>query len=139
MAVDREISMCRPTIHSWLPLCLALCATVASAPAMAQLKTRNVVLIVSDGLRWQEVFTGADRSLLDDPKSGMWESAASLKKRFWDDSPAARRRLLMPFLWDVTAQQGQLFGHREVGSSARVANGVPQSCPGYNRRRTRHA
>jgi len=28
-----------------------------------------------DGLRWQEVFTGADRSLLDDPKGGMWESA----------------------------------------------------------------
>ena len=24
------------------------------------LKTRTVVLIVSDGLRWQEIFTGAD-------------------------------------------------------------------------------
>ncbi len=138
MAVDREISMCRPTIHSWLPLCLALCATIASAPAMAQLKTRNVVLIVSDGLRWQEVFTGADRSLLDDPKSGMWESAASLKKRFWDDSPAARRRLLMPFLWDVIAKQGQLFGNQEVGSIARVTNGVAYSYPGYNEMLTGH-
>ncbi len=138
MAVDREISMRRPTIHSWLPLCVALCAAVTSAPAVAQLKTRNVVLIVSDGLRWQEVFTGADRSLLDDPKSGMWESAASLKKRFWDDSPAARRRLLMPFMWDVIAKQGQLFGNQEVGSIARVTNGVAYSYPGYNEMLTGH-
>src|SRR5258706_16241230 len=100
MAVDREISMRRPTIHSWLPLCVALCAAVTSAPAVAQLKTRNVVLVVSDGLRWQEVFTGADRSLLDDPKSGMWERAGSLKKRFWDDSPAPRPPLPMPLKWD---------------------------------------
>src|SRR5712675_1035281 len=130
--------MRRPIRNSWLPLCAALCAAVVSAPSLAQLKTRNVVLIVSDGLRWQEVFTGADRSLLDDPKGGMWESADSLKKRFWDDSSSERRRLLMPFMWDVIARQGQLFGNQEAGSIARVTNGVAYSYPGYNEMLTGH-
>ena len=33
-------------------------------------KTQNVVLIVSDGLRWQEVFTGAEEDLLNDKAGG---------------------------------------------------------------------
>ena len=32
----------------------------SAAPSAVAQKTQNVVLIVSDGLRWQEVFTGAD-------------------------------------------------------------------------------
>ena len=35
-------------------------------------KTQNVVLIVSDGLRWQEIFTGADPALLNDKEGGSW-------------------------------------------------------------------
>jgi hypothetical protein len=35
-----------------------------AAPALAG-KTQNIVLIVSDGLRWQEIFTGADPTLLN--------------------------------------------------------------------------
>jgi hypothetical protein len=38
-------------------------------PALAG-KTQNVVLIVSDGLRWQEVFQGADPLLLDARNGG---------------------------------------------------------------------
>jgi hypothetical protein len=38
-----------------------LCAGTAFAA-----KTQNVVLIVSDGLRWQEIFTGAEEDLLND-------------------------------------------------------------------------
>ena len=38
-------------------------------PALAG-KTQNVVLIVSDGLRWQEVFQGADPLLLDAKNGG---------------------------------------------------------------------
>jgi hypothetical protein len=38
----------------------ALQPAVSAPTAAAALKTRNVVLIVSDGLRWQEVFSGAD-------------------------------------------------------------------------------
>ena len=28
------------------------------------LKTQNIVLITTDGLRWQEVFTGAEKALI---------------------------------------------------------------------------
>src|SRR6202451_4029776 len=96
---------------TWLPFLPAL-ALAVNAPAPAQLKTHNVVLIVSDGLRWQEIFTGADPALLNEEHGGIWESEASLKQRFWNDDPTVRRRLLFPFLWDVVAKQGQIFGNQ---------------------------
>jgi hypothetical protein len=120
----------------WLPF-LAV-ALAVSAPALAQLKTHNVVLIVSDGLRWQEIFTGADPALLNKEHGGIWESEASLRKRFWNDDPAVRRRLLFPFLWGVVAKQGQLFGNQANGSIARVTNGLAFSYPGYNEMLTGH-
>jgi len=39
--------------------------SAAAQVAVQKLKTRNVVLIVSDGLRWQEIFTGGDPALMD--------------------------------------------------------------------------
>jgi len=73
--------MCRPTMHRELPLCVALCAAVASAPAMAQLKTQ-CVLIVSERAALAGSLHGCRPDLLD-VRRGMWESADSLKKRFW--------------------------------------------------------
>ncbi len=49
----------------------------------AQLKTRNVVLIVSDGLRWQEIFTGADSDLLNEKNGGIWANPEELRRKFW--------------------------------------------------------
>src|SRR3974377_36129 len=100
--------------------------------SVADHATQNVVLIVSDGLRWQEVFSGADASLLNDEHGGIWEPADSLKARFWNDDPAVRRRVLLPFLWDVIAKQGQLYGNQAKGSVARVTNPYWFSYPGYN-------
>jgi hypothetical protein len=54
----------------WLPF-LAVLALAVSVPALAQLNTHNVVLIVSDGLRWQEIFTGADPTLLNAEHGGI--------------------------------------------------------------------
>src|ERR1700681_820068 len=101
--------------NSWLAF-LAGISLAVSAPTPAHLKTRNVVLIVSDGLRWQEVFSGADATLLNAEHGGIWESEASLRERFWNNDPTVRRRLLFPFLWDVVAKQGQLFGNQIQGS-----------------------
>src|SRR3984893_15403288 len=115
---------------------LLLALTVFQPPTRAQTatppKTRNVVLIVSDGLRWQEIFTGADPALLNEKYGGIWESEASLRKSYWNDDPAVRRRLLFPFLWEVVAKQGQLLGNQTKGSIARVTNGLAFSYPGYN-------
>jgi hypothetical protein len=106
-------------------------ALVWSAAALAG-KTQNVVLIVSDGLRWQEIFTGAEEDLLNDKAGGSWMSEEDLRKRYWRDTPAARRAALFPFLWGTVAKQGQIFGNRTAGSDAHVTNGKAFSYPGYN-------
>lgn len=116
----------------WFVAVLGLSVLFAAPPARAQLKTRNVVLIVSDGLRWQEVFTGADPDLLNEKYGGIWASPEGLRRAFWNDDPAVRRKMLFPFLWGVVAKQGQILGNQNKGSIARVTNGLAFSYPGYN-------
>jgi hypothetical protein len=120
------------------PVPIAQTATTAPAGAPSQpesttaRKTRTVVLIVSDGLRWQEIFTGAEADLLNDKEGGSWLSAVELKRRYWRQSAADRRAVLFPFLWGTVAKQGQIFGNQALGSVARVTNGKAFSYPGYN-------
>ena len=124
----------------WITLLLAaphLGLAQAAAPA-PPLKTRNVVLIVSDGVRWQEIFTGADPALLDEKHGGIWAKPADLKRQFWRDDVQARRKALFPFLWSTVAVRGQIFGNQDKGSIARVTNGLAFSYPGYNEMTTGH-
>ena len=79
-------------------------------------KTQNVVLIVTDGLRWQEVFTGADHSLMNAEHGGVWADPAAFTKQFWREDAIERRSALLPFLWGTVAQHGQIFGSQEKGS-----------------------
>jgi len=104
-----------------------LCASAAFAA-----KTQNVVLIVSDGLRWQEIFTGAEEDLLNDTTGGSWLPEEELRKRYWRASESERRAALFPFLWGTVAKRGQIFGNQAVGSVAQVINGMAFSYPGYN-------
>jgi hypothetical protein len=114
-------------------------ALIISAPVLAARgtdrpprKTQTVVLIVSDGLRWQEIFTGAEADLLNDQEGGSWLSSAELRRRYWRETAAERRTLLFPFLWGTIAKRGQIFGNQALGSVARVSNGKAFSYPGYN-------
>jgi hypothetical protein len=100
----------------------------AAAPT---LKTRAVVLIVLDGLRWQEVFDGAEHDLMN-AKIGGVQDADQLHKDFWRDTSEDGRRVLMPFLWNVIAKQGQIYGNQHKGSVAQITNGLKFSYPGYN-------
>lgn len=108
------------------------------AQAAGPLKTRNVVLIVSDGLRWQEVFTGADPTLLNEHNGGIWDKEQDLRREFWRDDVRERRQALLPFLWSTVATHGQIFGNQNLGSIARVTNGLAFSYPGYNEMLTGH-
>jgi Type I phosphodiesterase / nucleotide pyrophosphatase len=108
------------------------------AHAQSALRTRNVVLIVSDGLRWQEIFTGADPTLLNESHGGIWDKEQDLRREFWRDDPLERRRALFPFLWNTVAVRGQIFGNQAQGSVARVTNGLAFSYPGYNEMLTGH-
>jgi hypothetical protein len=119
----------------------ALFGTVA-APAQAPpraLKTRAVVLIVTDGLRWQEIFSGADPTLMNEKNGGIWEREGQLRREFWRPTPEERRKVLFPFLWGTVAVQGQIFGNQRKGSIARVTNGMAFSYPGYNEMLTGYA
>jgi hypothetical protein len=124
---------------AWLAIGAAALAALISAPAMAQPKTRNVVLIVLDGLRWQEIFSGADPRLLSEKYGGIWESEATLRQRYWNDDLQQRRTLLLPFLWNVVATQGQIFGNQKLGSIGQVTNAHRTSYPGYSEMSTGHA
>jgi hypothetical protein len=93
--------------------------------------TENVILVMADGLRWQEVFAGAEEALLNKERGGV-QDVPGLRKQFWRDTPEERRAVLMPFTWGVIAKEGQLYGNRRAGSTSRVTNGLNFSYPGYN-------
>ncbi len=94
-----------------------LVATFALAASAAEPATENVVLLMTDGLRWQEVFGGAEDALMTKENGGV-KDVESLKKEYWRDTPEARREALMPFLWSVVAKQGQIYGNKLKGSEA---------------------
>lgn len=123
---------------SLVALAAALSGSAVHAEGPSALKTRNVVLIVLDGVRPEEIFTGAEQALMDSEHGGIWADPNTLKHEFWRDDVAARRAALMPFLWGTIAKQGQLFGNQQKGSIARVTNGQAFSYPGYNEMLTGH-
>ena len=90
----------------------------------------KVVLITLDGLRWQELFTGADPLLVTDPK--YVQDTVSLKEEFWNEDPKRRREALMPFFWTEVSQMGQIHGNRMLGSKVDLTNKMWFSYPGYN-------
>jgi hypothetical protein len=100
-------------------------------PAPEKLKTRNILLVTTDGLRWQEVFGGADSALLNTEKGGA-VNPSQLEGEFGGETPESRRKLLMPFLWSTVAKDGQIFGNATAGSEVKVTNGKNFSYPGYN-------
>lgn len=103
-------------------------------------KTENIILVTLDGLRWQEVFQGVDRKFIDQEKFFAYKHThQKFIKRFWRGDAADRRKILFPFLWNVVAKQGQIYGNRNLGSRVDVTNKLHFSYPGYNEILTGHA
>lgn len=98
--------------------------------AQKSTKTENIVLITLDGLRWQELFKGADSLFIDD--TGMIESPGSLLADYWHTDPIKRREMLFPFFWSTVASQGQIYGNRAYGNRVDNQNKMRFSFPGYN-------
>lgn len=91
---------------------------------------RKLVIVTIDGLRWLEVFYGADAALLQNPD--FVKNIEHTTAQFWHEDAAQRPLKLMPFLTHVIAQQGSIIGDREKGSYMRVTNQHYFSYPGYN-------
>ena len=116
-------------MHRLVILFLALlCALNASG---AERKTRNVFLLTTDGLRWQEIFRGVESIPLT-KEFGNSGNSNALHKEFWRETVEARRAALFPFLWGRVEKEGQLWGNRDKGSDVRVLNTQNFSYPGYN-------
>lgn len=90
----------------------------------------NVVLVMIDGVRWQEVFTGADDRHFT-KEAGKIEQPEPIRREFWRETPDERRAVLMPFLWTTVAAHGQIYGNQTKGSVARITNSYGVSYPGY--------
>ena len=90
---------------------------------------KNVVVILIDGYRWQELFKGADFDLLNNKEFNTGDSLQRMKK-FWSDDLDQRRKKLMPFTWNYIAKHGQLYGNRDLGNNVNVMNPYWFSYPG---------
>lgn len=113
-----------------LTVIILLIFAVACLQAQSNRQTENVVLITLDGLRWQELFTGADSLLIAHPD--YVADSVALKEAFWQSNAQQRRVALMPFFWEVIAQQGMLYGNRAAGSRVNLTNPHWFSYPGYH-------
>jgi len=113
-------------------LLVLLIASIITTPAFSQKKgERKLILITFDGLRWKEVFRGADSSKLF-PKIEKTKDSAWRAQRLWASTSNERRKKLMPFLWETIATKGQVYGNRDLNSKVNVTNQYWFSYPGYN-------
>ncbi len=119
--------------------CIAILGAVGavwalSAHGAAQADRQTVILITLDGARTEEIFGGLD---LDVFKSTLREKQRledqPAYRRFWAETPAARREKLMPFFWTTLMRQhGSIAGNRTLGSSVTLTNTHRFSYPGYS-------
>jgi hypothetical protein len=85
--------------------------------------------VTLDGFRWQEIFRGADTSLIN---SHFTSDKRGILKKFDGINAEEKRMKLLPFFWSVLAKKGQLYGNRDLGNMDEVANPYYFSYPGYN-------
>ena len=117
---------------------LALAMAIGTSAWAQATNDARVVLVMTDGLRWQEVFRGADESLLTKERFYNGRDVSALREKYLGGTVEERRAKLMPFLWGTFIPQGQIYGDRDAGSDASVTNGFNFSYPGYNETLTGH-
>ena len=101
-------------------------------------RSENIIIITTDGLRWQEVFSGMDSAIANNPKFNE-EDSAYLFKKYWATTPDERRKKLLPFLWNTIVTNGQIYGNRNLGDKMDNANPYWFSYPGYSELMTGNA
>ncbi|WP_406664475.1 alkaline phosphatase family protein [Gallaecimonas sp. GXIMD1310] len=107
----------------YLILSLLLVCSFANA-------AENLVIVTIDGMRWQDVFRGADDSLMKNKKFN--HDTAETEKLFGGKTRAERRQKLMPFVTHTMQNEGVIIGDRDAGSQMTVTNPWWFSYPGYN-------
>jgi hypothetical protein len=90
----------------------------------------KVILVTLDGVRWKEVFRGAEKSILDNEK--YTSTIKQTTEAFWDRDSLKSRELLMPFTWKVIQKNGVILGNRDENNFVNLSNKHLWSYPGYN-------
>lgn len=101
-----------------------------SFPVFSQ-TAENIIIVTTDGFRWQEVFMGMDSAIANNKNFNQGDSNY-LYKKYWADKAIDRRKKLMPFLWSVVEANGQIYGNRNYNNKVDNANPYWFSYPGYN-------
>ena len=129
----RKVGNVRPTYMNAQGFILISCVLFCPGPAGHGMATEseNVILVTLDGLRWQELFGGADERLLNEVDGGV-KQPRQIRERYYREDRVERRMALMPFFWSTVATKGQVFGSPDLGSTANVTNRQCFSYPGYN-------
>ena len=65
----------------------------------AQKTAENIIIITTDGLRWQEVFGGMDSAIANNRKFNQGDSSY-IFKNYWAADVNERRKKLLPFMWN---------------------------------------
>lgn len=107
----------------WLLVLFSLHATAQQSP--------NIIIITTDGFRWQELFGGMDSAIANNKKYNQWDSAG-IAEKYWAADQLERRKKLLPFMWNVVAAKGQVYGNRSYNNFVNNANPYWFSYPGYN-------
>jgi hypothetical protein len=109
-------------IAAGIRVLVVFCCLLSSVGAE---QTRKVVLVTADGLRWQELFSGFDRTIAEG------KQGAALVKKYDAPTPEERRVKLLPFFWKEISRKGVVIGNRAKGSAFRLKNPHRFSYPGY--------
>ena len=98
----------------------------------------NIIIVTSDGLRWQEVFGGMDTAIANNRHFNQGDSAYLFQK-YGGSNATENRKKLLPFLWSIVSTQGQVYGNRTLGNMVNNANPYWFSYPGYSEIMTGYA
>ena len=101
-------------------------------------KTENIIIITTDGLRWQDLFKGMDSAIANNSKFNQGDSSY-IFKTYWENDESLRRKKLMPFVWNNISNHGQIYGNRNFGNKVNNANPYWFSYPGYSEIMTGYA
>ncbi|MCX6274605.1 MAG: alkaline phosphatase family protein [Bacteroidetes bacterium] len=93
--------------------------------------TENIIVVTTDGFRWQEVFGGMD-SLIAVDSAFNQNDMKGIFKNYWAFTQEERRKALMPFLWGTMERHGQIYGNRKYHVDVDNANPYWFSYPGYS-------
>lgn len=112
-------------------LMLALVLISLGKFCLAQSPIKNVIIVTTDGFRWQEMFNGADHQLATSKAFSQGDSTTILQQ-YWDKDNEISRKKLLPFIWGTIGKQGLIYGNRALGNYMNTANPYWFSYPGYN-------